>query len=153
LSGIDPNNIAIILSSSIKGSELEVWRGFLDSQNQIIQTPTQQFFKRYKGIVNNIAISEDFDEKARQRLATCIISSASMRMVLENRNAGIKTNSTTWKNIYPNDTSMDRVAVIASAYFDFGKAPLGGGQAATDNSTTTTTVDTNQIENNNSGGD
>ena len=52
LTGIDPSKIAIILGSEIKGSMLEIWRGFLDSNNQIITSPTLQFFKRYKGIVS-----------------------------------------------------------------------------------------------------
>jgi len=129
ITGLDPNNVALVLNAPIKGSNLEVWRGFLDSNNQIITSPTQQFFKRYMGIVNNIAIEESFDIRARQRLATCIISSSSMRFILENRNAGMITNQKNWQAVYPADTSMNRVAVIASTYFDFGKTPIGGGQA------------------------
>lgn len=133
LTGIDPNNIALVLSQDIKGSELEVWRGFLDDNNQIITTPTQQFFKRYQGIVNQVSIQEEFNTEARQRLATCVISSTSMRAVLDARISGIKTNKQSWQNFYPNDTSMNRVSIIASTYFDFGKAPIGGGQATPDN--------------------
>ena len=129
ITGLDPNNIALVLGMQIKGSKLEVWRGFLDDNNQIIETPTQQFFKRYQGIVNNVSIEESYNMRARQRIATCIISSASMRFILENRSAGMFTNQQTWQNVYPNDTSMNRVAVIASTYFDFGKTPIGGGQA------------------------
>ena len=44
LTGVDGTNVAIILSADIKGSRIEVWRGFLDENNQIITTPTQQFF-------------------------------------------------------------------------------------------------------------
>jgi hypothetical protein len=51
---------------------------------------------------------------------------------LQNRISGLKTNPTVWKNFYPNDTSMDRVPVIASTFFDFGSAPVGGSQSATD---------------------
>jgi hypothetical protein len=129
LTGIDPNTITVILGAGIKGSVVEIWRGFLDTNNQIITTPTLQFFKRYQGIINNIAINEDFNDELRQRIATCVVTSASMRTVLENRSAGMKTNEQTWKQFYPTDTSMDRVAVIASTYFDFGKRPIGGGQA------------------------
>lgn len=129
INGIDPSYVSLVLGSLIKGSKLEVWRGFLDSNNQIITTPSQQFFKRYTGIVTNIAIDESYSIAARQRLATCVISSASIRFVLENRQAGMVTNQKTWRKIYPTDTSMDRVAVIASTYFDFGKTPIGGSQA------------------------
>lgn len=133
LTGIDPVNIALILSKDIKGSMVEVWRGFLDDNNQIITTPSQQFFKRYQGIINQVSIQEEFNAEARQRIATCVVSSTSMRAVLDARIAGIKTNQQSWQSFYPGDPSMNRVAIIASTYFDFGKAPIGGGQATPDN--------------------
>lgn len=142
LSGIDPANIALILNAKIKGSKVEVWRGFLNADNQIATiSGQQQFFKRYQGIINNTSINEDFNEEIRQRIATCVISSASMRIVLDARKAGVRTNPQSWKSFYPNDTSMDRVPVIASTYFDFGKPPKGGSQAVpvTQNNTDTTT--------------
>jgi hypothetical protein len=123
LTGIDPANIALILSNDIKGSLVEVWRGFFTSNNQIITTPTTQFFKRYQGIINSVAITEDFNSEARTRIATCSISCSSMRRVLENRLGGVKTNQSSWQFLYPGDTSMNRVATIANTYFDFGKPP------------------------------
>lgn len=129
LTGIDGNNVSILLSNEIKGSLVEVWRGFLNSENQIITTPTQQFFKRYQGIVNNMSISEDFNEQLRTRIATCTISCASFRTILENRISGIKTNPVQWKVIHPNDVSMNRVPVIQAQYFDFGKKPTRGSQS------------------------
>jgi hypothetical protein len=132
LTGIDSTNIAIVLGSEIKGSVVEIWRGFLDSNNQIILTPTQQFFKRYQGIVNSISISEQFDDENRIRTATCVISSASIRTILENRFAGIITNKSNWQKTYPNDVSMNRVQSIVATYFDFGKKPQKGSQAVAD---------------------
>lgn len=129
LTGIDPANITLILSANIKGSKVEIWRGFLNSDNQIITIPTTQFFKRYQGIINNVSIQEDFNQEARTRVATCVISSASMRLVLDSRKAGVKTNPQSWKFFYPNDTSMDRIPVIAATSFDFGKPPKVGSQA------------------------
>lgn len=123
LTGIDPTYVALILSSNIKGSLVEVWRGFFDSNNQIITTPTTQFFKRYQGIINNVSISENWNEQLRQRVATCSISSSSMRRVLENRVSGLKTNKVNWQAFYPGDASMDRVAEISNTYFDFGQPP------------------------------
>ena len=130
LTGIDPTNVALILSSDIKGSLVEVWRGFFTSNNQIITTPTTQFFKRYQGIINNVSISENFDSNTRIRIATCSISCSSMRRVLENRFSGVKTNQNNWQKLYPNDTSMNRVAEISNQYFDFGKPPLSQTQAS-----------------------
>ena len=134
LTGIDPSNVGLILSNDIKGSLVEVWRGFLDADNQIITTPTTQFFKRYQGIINNVSITEDFNSELRTRIATCSISCSSMRRVLENRLGGVKTNQSSWQFLYPGDTSMDRVATIANTYFDFGKPP----QTKTQSTDTTT---------------
>ena len=126
LTGIDPNNIALMLSSNIKGSLVEVWRGFLSTNNQIITTPTTQFFKRYTGIINSVSITETFDDKARTRVATCSIACCSMRKILESRIGGMKTNQKSWQFVYPGDTSMNRVSVISNQYFDFGKPPQSG---------------------------
>lgn len=130
LNGVDPNIAALVLSADIKGSLIEVWRGFLDSNNQIETIDgTQQYFKRYQGIINNLSINETFDQNKRIRIATCTVSCSSMRTVLDNRVAGIKTNPNNWKFLYPNDTSMDRVPVIVATYFDFGKQPVAGSQS------------------------
>lgn len=128
LTGIDPANVAIILSANIKGSTVEIWRGFLDSNNQIITTPTQQFFKRYQGIITNVSITEDWNDELRSRIATCSVSCTSMKRVLESYVASSKTNKTLWQDRYgTSETSMNRVDAISNTYFDFGKPPSGGG--------------------------
>jgi hypothetical protein len=137
LTGIDPTNVGIILGNDIKGSLVEVWRGFFDSNNQIITTPTTQFFKRYQGIINSVSITEDFNSEARTRIATCSISCSSMRRILENRLSGVKTNKNNWQFIYAGDTSMNRVSEISNQYFDFGSPPMIQTQA----SETTVTMD------------
>jgi hypothetical protein len=131
LTGVDGANVAVILGADIKGSLVEVWRGFFDSNNQIITSPSLQFFKRYQGYISNFSVTEDWNEKLRSRVATCSISCSSFRTILQNRISGLKTNPTVWKNFYPGDTSMDRVPVIASTYFDFGTPPVQGSQSAT----------------------
>ena len=133
LTGVDGTNVAVVLGSDIKGSRIEVWRGFLDSNNQIITTPTQQFFKRYQGIVSNFSITEDFNEQLRIRVATVGLSCASFRTILENRVGGVRTTPKIWQVYYPNDTSMNRVPTIAGSYFDFGGQPNTSGSQAASN--------------------
>lgn len=141
LTGINPANVGIILGNDIKGSLVEIWRGFFDSNNQIITTPTTQFFKRYQGIINSVSITEDFNSEMRTRIATCSIACSSMRRILENRLGGVKTNQSSWQFLYPDDTSMNRVATIANTYFDFGKPP----QTNTQSTDLTTGVDTTDL--------
>jgi hypothetical protein len=131
LTGVDGTNVAIVLSSEIKGSRIKVWRGFLDENNQIIETPTQQFFERYQGIVSNYSITEDWNEQLRSRVATVGISCASFRTILENRVGGVRTTPKIWQAFYPGDNSMNRVPAIAGSYFDFGGEPTTGSQAVT----------------------
>lgn len=133
LTGVDGTNVAIVLGSDIKGSLIEVWRGFLDSDNQIITSPTEQFFKRYQGIVSNYSITEDWNEQARTRVATVGLSCASFRTILENRVGGVRTTPKIWQVYYPGDTSMNRVPAIAGSYFDFGGQPNSSGTQATSN--------------------
>lgn len=133
LTGVDGTNVAVVLGSDIKGSQIEVWRGFLDSNNQIITTPTQQFFKRYQGIVSNFSITEDFNEQMRIRVATVGLSCASFRTILENRVGGVRTTPKIWQAYYPGDTSMNRVPTIAGSYFDFGGQPNTSGSQASSN--------------------
>jgi hypothetical protein len=150
LTGILPANIAVILSGDIKGSLVEVWRGFFDSNNQIITTPTTQFFKRYQGIINSVAITEDFNTEMRTRVATCSISCSSMRRILENRLSGVRTNKSNWQFIYGvNETSMNRVSEISNTYFDFGKPPM----TQTQSSETTVTMDGGGDSGGDGGGD
>jgi hypothetical protein len=145
LTGIDPANIGIILGNDIKGSLVEVWRGFFDANNQIITTPTTQFFKRYQGIISSVSITEDFNSELRQRIATCSIACSSMRRVLENRLSGVRTNKSNWQFIYSGDTSMNRVSEISNTYFDFGQPPKTQTQA----SETTVDVDVSVYGNSN----
>ena len=131
LTGVDGTNVSIVLGSDIKGSRIEVWRGFMDSNNQIITTPTLQFFKRYQGIVSNYSITEDWNEQLRIRVATVGLSCASFRTILENRVGGVRTTPKIWQAFYPSDNSMSRVPSIAGSYFDFGGEPTSGSQAVT----------------------
>ena len=135
LVGIDPANISVILSADIKGSSVEVWRGFLDSDNQIITSPSTQFFKRYTGIISNVSITEDWNDQLRSRTATCSISCCSMRKVLDSRVAGMRTNQKSWQFVYgASETSMNRVSLISNQFFDFGSPPTGGSVSNGSNS-------------------
>ena len=132
LVGVDGTNVSIVLSADIKGSKIEVWRGFLDSDNQIITTPTLQFFKRYTGLVSNYSISEDWNEEARVRTASVNLSCSSFRAILQSRVGGVKTTPKIWQKFYPGDASMNRVPSIAGTYFDFGAVPKVTTQAIAD---------------------
>ena len=116
LSGIDGNNIYIVLGTKIKGSEIEITRGFYN--NNFILTNT---YPRFTGIVTSYNISEERQE--RDDNFTVTISASSYKTVLENRVSGRKTNKSSWQEFNSNDTSMDNVYSLSDQQFDFGKTP------------------------------
>jgi len=129
LSGIDGNNMYIVLGTLIRGSKLEITRGFYDDNYNLTSNA-----HRFTGIVTNYGITEERQDQDDN--FTITLNASSFKNVLENRIAGRKTNSESWKEYNPTDTSMDRVPSLADKSFDFGKPPAQGAttqsQASTD---------------------
>jgi hypothetical protein len=128
LSGVSGNNIQIVLDTKIRGSEVEVWRGFYDD-NDILGNS----YLRFTGIITNYNIQEERSGTDDNFVVT--VSASSYKTVLSNRIAGRKTNEESWKVFNPTDTSMDNVYSIAGVQFDFGKEPTasrGGGGGGSD---------------------
>lgn len=119
LSGIDGNNIYNALATKIRGSEVEVLRGFYN--NNMVLTNT---YPRFRGIVTSYAISEERESTIDN--FTVSIGASSYKTVLENRIAGRKTNKESWQFFDPNDTSMNQVYAISGVQFDFGQTPKAG---------------------------
>lgn len=141
LSGIDGNNMAIVLGSLIRGSKIEITRGFYDSNYNLTSNA-----HRFTGIVTNYNITEE--RQNNDDNFTITLNASSFKSVLENRIAGRKTNSESWKEYSPTDTSMDRVPSLADRAFSFGMEPKQGAttqsQAATDASQVAQDTNTNQ---------
>jgi hypothetical protein len=119
LSGIDGNNIFNVLATKIRGSEVEVLRGFYN--NNMVLTNT---YPRFTGIITSYAITEDRDNLEDN--FTVSVSASSYKTVLENRIAGRKTNKESWRFFDSNDSSMDQVYAISGVSFDFGQTPKAG---------------------------
>lgn len=120
LSGIGPENIYVALGTKIKGSLVEVYRGFYND-NYILENVVL----RFNGIATSYAIVEDLDSSGNNDNFVVTINCSSYKTVLENRVAGRQTSPNHW-NEYPNppatlDTSMVNVPNLVDAYFDFGK--------------------------------
>jgi hypothetical protein len=117
LSGIDGNNIFIVLSTKIRGSKLEIFRGFYDDNYNLSNVAL-----RFTGIITSYQITELREEQDDNFIVT--VNASSYKTVLENRVAGRKTNSESWKIWAPTDISMDQVYSLADQQFDFGKPPI-----------------------------
>ena len=150
LVGIDTAMLALVLNSKIKGSRIDLWHGFFDSNNQLITSVTDAWinnvgstidwtnfafdpiawtsttggtgvYKYFTGYINSFSISEQWMEEIRAYTGVVTISASSFQLVLQNRTAGRYTNDNSWQSIYPNDTSMNRVNYISSINYAFGK--------------------------------
>jgi len=118
LSGISGNNIQLVLDNKIRGSEIEVTRGFYDANGVLGNT-----YLRFTGIITSYAIQEE--REGQDDNFTVLVSASSYKTVLQNRIAGRKTNQESWQFFNPNDTSMNQVYSIAGVQFDFGADPKG----------------------------
>ena len=129
LSGVSGNNIYVVLDNKIRGSKLEITRGFYDNNYNLTSNA-----HRFTGIVTNYQITEERQDQ--EDSYTVSLMASSFKSVLENRIAGRKTNSESWKEYNPTDTSMDRVPSLADRAFSFGQEPKKGAttqsQASTD---------------------
>jgi hypothetical protein len=116
LSGLDPDNIYLVLGEPIRGSEVEIYRGFYNNNYQL-----GNVVKRFTGIVTSYNVSEEFNNDANMDLFSVSISCSSYKVVLENNVGGRRTNQDTWDYWYAGaDTSMANVSKLNGAYFDFG---------------------------------
>ena len=116
VSGIGPENIYLVLGEKIKGSKLEIIRGFYDD-NQVLASTSH----RYTGIITSYNIAEERIEQTDNFTVT--LNASSYKLVLQNKTSGRRTNQASWQLYNPTDTSMDFVSSLTGRTFDFGVAP------------------------------
>lgn len=122
LVGIDPALLGWVLGHDIKGSLIEMWHGFFDTNNELITTGGKGgLYKFFTGYISAFAISEQWMEEARSYVGVITVSASSIQIILQNRTAGRFTNNNAWEYFNPGDTSMNRVSFIETINYAFGK--------------------------------
>jgi hypothetical protein len=122
LVGIDITMLALVLGAGIKGSEIEMWHGFFDENNELITTGgTGGLYQFFYGYISSFTISEQWSEEIRGYTGVVSVSAASIQLILQNRIAGRYTNNNSWQFYNPTDTSMNRVNYISTQNYLFGK--------------------------------
>lgn len=120
--GIDTAMLGWVLGQEIKGSQIEMWHGFFDTEGQLIDAGgTGGLYQFFNGYVTSFNISEDWFEEAKMYVGKISISASSNQLILQNRAAGRYTNNNSWQFYAPNDTSMNRVSTISTNNYYFGK--------------------------------
>jgi hypothetical protein len=120
ISGIPDSAIAEIVNSKIKGSTVTVYRGIINTSTGQLLSITGNPIVRFKGIVTNYSLNEEYDVVARLSMNSIVITCASTLDVLGNTASGRRTNSQDMKKYYPSDTSFDRITTLIGANFNFG---------------------------------
>jgi len=122
ISGIPNSSIAEIINSKIKGSTITVYRGIINTSTGQLLSISGNPVIRFKGIVTNYSLQEEYDVVARQSMNMIVMTCASTLDVLGNTASGRRTNSQDMKKYYATDVSFDRVTALEKANFNFGAA-------------------------------
>ena len=122
MTGIDTSVLGWVLSQNMKGSPIEMWHGFFDTNGALITTGgTGGLYQFFNGFVTNFAITEQWMEEVKTYIGTVNLSASSIQLVLQNRVAGRYTNNNSWQFFAPGDTSMNRVSFVETINYQFGK--------------------------------
>ena len=122
LVGIDTAMLGWVLGQNIKGSQIEAWKGFFDTNGALITAGGQGgLYQYFNGYINAFSITETWMEEAREFLGVITVSASSIQLILKNRVAGRYTNDSSWQFFNSGDTSMDRVAFVSTINYYFGK--------------------------------
>lgn len=122
LTGIDTAMLGFVLSNTVKGSYIQMWHGFFDTNGALITTGgTGGLYQFFSGYITSFSIQENWMEEARSFVGTIQIGASSTQLTLQNTNAGRYTNDDSWQFFNPGDTSMNRVSFIETINYQFGK--------------------------------
>lgn len=120
ISGIPEGRISEILDNKIKGSRVEVYRGFFEATTEELLNISGNPAGKFKGVISNFAINDDLSEGGDTGTITIVLSATSVVEMLNNKFTGRRTNPLDHQQFYPNDQSMDRVPALAKSNFNFG---------------------------------
>lgn len=122
LVGIDTAMLGWVLGQSVKGSQIQMWHGFYNENNELLTSGgTGGLYQFFSGIVTSFTISETWMEEARGYVGTITVAASAIQLILQNRIAGRYTNNNSWQFFNNGDTSMNRVNFIQTINYAFGK--------------------------------
>jgi len=122
LTGIDTSMLGFVLGNTVKGSYIQMWHGFFNTNGTLITTGgTGGLYQFFSGYITSFSIQEQWMEQARSFVGTIQIGASSTQITLQNTEAGRFTNDDSWQFFNPGDTSMNRVSYIETIFYQFGK--------------------------------
>jgi hypothetical protein len=122
LTGIDTAMLGFVLSQNVKGSQIQMWHGFYDTDGALITTGgSGGLYQFFNGYINSFSINEQWMEELRMYVGTITVNASAIQLILQNRTAGRYTNNNSWQFFNSGDTSMNRVNFIETINYQFGK--------------------------------
>jgi len=122
LVGIDTAMLGWVLGQEIKGSQIQAWKGFFNTNGELLTTGgTGGLYQYFNGFVSSFSITEEWLEEARMFVGVISVAASSIQIILKNRTAGRYTNDNNWQFFNNGDTAMNRVAFISTINYNFGK--------------------------------
>lgn len=119
ISGIPTGNISDFVDQRVRGSQVQVHRGFFDAGTGALLSISGNPAGKFKGIVNNYNVSDDLDDSGEGTQVITFTCTSEVEQ-LNNKISGRATNPVDQKELYPTDQSMDRVPALAKSNFNFG---------------------------------
>ena len=124
LSGVPQENLDAVLDTKVKGGEVIVRRAFF---NDDLSLDAGNVVQRFKGIITNLQIEENYDLLEGERTNSVSVSCSSIVTILENRTAGQRTSPIDRDRLFPGDQTFKRVPYLHNIQFDFGRESNGAG--------------------------
>jgi hypothetical protein len=122
LVGIDTAMLGYVLGQNVKGSAIQMWHGFFDTNGALITSGgTGGLYQFFDGFITSFNITETWMEEARMYVGTITVAASAIQLILQNRISGRYTNNNSWQFFNNNDTSMNRVGFIETINYAFGK--------------------------------
>jgi len=122
LTGIDTAMLGYVLGQTVKGSYIQMWHGFYNTNGALITSGgTGGLYQFFSGYITSFSIQEQWMEEARGYIGTISISASSTQLILQNRTAGRYTNDDSWQFYNLGDQSMNRVPYVSTINYLFGK--------------------------------
>lgn len=119
LSGIPQANNDLVNDYVIKGSPVTITRAFFDPVTGDIISIAGNPAVRFKGVVTNFSLQEEFSQVDQTATNTIVFDCASSVVLLQYRKAGRRTNP----EDFPDDRSFERVPQLNQSNWNFGGKP------------------------------
>lgn len=120
ITGIPENRITGLLNNRIKGSQVQIFRGYFDPNTSALLPISGNPVGKFQGIVSNYSVTDSLAMGDDTGSLTITFTAVSTIEQLTRKISGRRTNPADQNKFYPGDKSMDRVMTVANSNYNFG---------------------------------